>query len=144
MLIAWDQIIIAALLASLLALLILLVFRTQWKSLTIRRIAGLTLCAGIGLILWFIIFNTFGLKAIDFDFPIPLFPLSPEDLSCMFVTGFLAFVYWFVVENFPGQPKEFTGGNQITERLIHNPPNFKWWFCLLPALAALIVDIYFI
>ncbi len=44
MLKAWDQILLAALLASLLALVILLLFRIRWKSLTIPPVVGLALC----------------------------------------------------------------------------------------------------
>ncbi len=149
MLIAWDQIAVAALLASLLALVLLLLFRVSWKSLTIPHVAGLTLCAGIGLALWFIIFNTFSLGFIDFDFPIPLFPVSPEDLSCMVLTGLVAFIYWFVVVRLPHQGNPLTHESQAAGGQIKNTPSrsrsrLRWWVWVLPALAALVIDIYFI
>ncbi len=98
---AWDQIVLAALLASLLVLVILLLFRMRWKVLTIPHVVGLALCAGVGLTVWFFIFNTFSLSSIDFDFPILLFPVSPEDLSCMVVTGVITFIYWLAARRQP-------------------------------------------
>jgi hypothetical protein len=145
MLMAWDQVAIAALLASLLALVLLLLFRIRWKALTLPDVVGLTLCAGFGLTLWFIIFNIFGLKALDFDFPIPLFPVSPEDLSCMVVTGLLAFIYWQIVRRLPRQRKAPINEIQVArERINKNPFRLVWWVWVLPAIAALIIDIYFI
>jgi hypothetical protein len=145
MLMAWDQIAVAALLASTLALVLLLLFNASWKSLTIPRVAGLTLCAGIGLALWFIIFNIFSLGVLDFDFPIPLFPVSPEDLSCMVLTGLVAFIYWFVVIRLPRQGNPLTNESQLAGgQIINNPSRLRWWVWVLPALAALVIDIYFI
>lgn len=156
---AWDQIALAALLASLLALFFLLLVRFSFrgKTLTLPNIIGLTFCAGLGLTLWFIIFNTFSLQALDFDFPIPLFPVSPEDLSCMGVTGLVSFIYWQLAgtlfqagnesksaeinKNLPGREEKVENVNED-----YRPSRSRsgGWVWLLPALAALIIDVYFI
>lgn len=148
MLIAWNQVAIAALLASLLALVILLVFRIRWRTaLKLSQVMGLALCAGIGLTLWFIIFNTFALKVLDFDFPIPLFPVSPEDLSCMAVTGLTAYIYVVAskrLSGFGSGENHLDNSNQASSEQINNSPRLERWVWILPALAALIIDIYFI
>ncbi len=144
MLIAWNQVAFAALLASLLALIIFLLVRFIWHIPTLAHVAGLTLCAGFGLTLWFVIFNIFSLGWLDFDFPIPLFPVSPEDLSCMVVTGLTAFIYWQVAIRLPGQEAALANGNQATSGQTNNPARLQWWVWLLPAVAALIIDVYFI
>lgn len=147
--IPWDQILLAALLASLLALVVLVLVSFRWKVLTLPQLVGLTLSAGLGLMLWFFIFNVFSLSALDFDFPIPLFPVSPEDLGCLVVTGLVAFIYWSVAGRVPGQamatnsPAPYRpGGGPVS-----NTRNFRrlaWWVWVIPALAVLVIDVYFI
>lgn len=142
---AWSQIALAALLASLLALLILLAVRIRWQNLTLPQIAGLTVCAGLGLTIWFLIFNTFSLGWLDFDFPIPLFPVSPEDLGCMLVTGLTTFIYWFAITSLLPQRKALAHKTGLDSRsTINNTVRLEWWLYLLPALASLIIDVYFI
>jgi hypothetical protein len=151
---AWDQIALAALLASLLALAFLLLvrFSIRLNAPSLPNVIGLTFCAGLGLTLWFIIFNTFSLQVLDFDFPIPLFPVSPEDLSCMVVTGLVSFIYWQffsalflsgnesaeINKNLPGRKEE------VNEDYRSSRSRLGRGVWLIPALAALIIDVYFI
>jgi hypothetical protein len=51
----------------------------------------------------------------------------------------------FIVRRLPRQRKALINENQVArEQINNNPSRLEWWVWVLPALAALIIDIYFI
>jgi hypothetical protein len=139
-----DQISLSALLAALLTLILLGFIRLKWLNLPFKYIMGLSVCSGIGFSLWFVIFNVFALTGLDFDWPIPLFPVSPEDLGCALTVGLVTLLYWLVVLRLLSSPENISGKGDKSARPVLAEYETRWWLCLLPTLAALIVDVYFI
>ncbi len=133
MLIAWGNVFIMAGVTSLVTLLLLQLYSWQRRELSFIHSVGLALVCGAGFVAWFSIFNLFSLSRLDNDLPIPLFPISPEDMGCGITVLLFTLLYGFLIQ--------FSGKNRVNQN--------SWWHFgliawILPALVALVVDVYFI
>jgi hypothetical protein len=133
MLIEWGNIFAMAGLTSLANLLLLQLYRWQKKNLSFLHSIGLALAGGAGFITWFTIFNTFSLSGLDRDLPVPLFPISPEDMGCGITVLLFTFGYGLLIRAF--------SKNKRDQNIWQHFGLFAW---LIPALVALVIDVYFI
>ncbi|HEX2909921.1 MAG TPA: hypothetical protein VH186_03870 [Chloroflexia bacterium] len=133
MLIEWGNIFLWAGIASLVTLLMLQLYRWQKKELSLLHSVGLALVCGLGFVTWFTIFNIFSLSALDRDLPIPLFPISPEDMGCGITVLLFTFSYGVLLSTFRK--------NKLNQNSWRQFGILAW---LIPALVALLLDVYFI
>ena len=133
MLIEWINIFEMAGAATLATLLLLLLAGQRNKQLSFPIMVGLALACGLGFIAWFTIFNTFALSGLDKDLPIPLFPISPEDMGCGITVLLFTLGYGLLI----GALSKNKGQRNIWRQ-------FGVIVWLIPALVALVVDVYFI
>jgi hypothetical protein len=122
-----------AALTSGITLVLLLIYRLLNKKLSVIDSLGLALAGGLGFVVWFGIFNVFSLSGLNQDLPIPLFPISPEDMGCGITVLLLTFLYYL------------SGISFSKNNIVKNSwRRFGIIALLLPALVALMIDIYFI
>jgi len=133
MLIPWGNILSMAALTAIVTLVLLQLYRLWKKEVSLAYSLGLTLVCGVGFLGWFAIFNGFSLSSLNQDLPIPLFPISPEDIGCAITVGLLVGLFEWAVSIY---------------RKNKNIPNLGLQAMLfaaaLPIMVALIVDVYFI
>ncbi len=130
MLIAWGNVFGIAGVSSLVTLLLLQVYRWQHRELSFPHSVGLALVCGAGFIGWFTIFNLFSLSGLNNDIPVPLFPISPEDMGCGITVLLSTLLYGFLSQK-----------NRANQNIWRQFGLIGW---LLPALVALVIDVYFI
>jgi|GEM_PF-1440079 len=133
MLIAWGDILLMAALTAIVTLALLQLYRLWKPELSLPHTLGLTLVCGVGFVVWFAIFNTFSLSGLDKDLPIPLFPISPEDMGCAITVGLLVGLFEWAVSRYLKNKKIPSLGLQTILLA-----------AAIPILVALIVDVYFI
>ncbi len=133
MLIPWGSVVIMAALTTIVTLVLLLIYRLWNKELSVIDSLGQALVGGVGFVVWFGIFNVFSLSSLNQDLPIPLFPISPEDMGCGIMVLLLTFIYGLSGISFS---KNNTAQSSWRR--------FGLIALLLPALVALVSDVYFI
>jgi len=133
MLIPRGDILLMAALTTIVTLVLLQLYRLWKPEVSLAYSLGLTLVCGVGFVVWFAIFNIFSLSMLDKDLPIPLFPISPEDMGCAITVGLLVGLFEWAVSQY---------------RKNKNIPNLASQVILfvsaIPIIVALIVDVYFI
>ncbi|HEX2913296.1 MAG TPA: hypothetical protein VH186_21010 [Chloroflexia bacterium] len=133
MLIPWQDIFPVAGLAGVITLALLGVYRLVKKELNLAYSLGLALVCGFGFLLWFALFNGFSLGVLNQDWPIPLFPVSPEDIGCGITVLVLTLLYGLSV-----------AALNRNRRATNSSLAFGVVAWLLPALVALVIDVYLI
>lgn len=119
-----------AALSGIVTLVLLQLYRLWRKELSLAHSTGLALIGAIGFLVWFAIFNIFSLSSLNQDLPIPLFPVSPEDLCCTITVGFFVVFY----EWFGSLYRKDQNSKQQAEILA----------AFLPIIVTLMVDVYLI
>lgn len=133
MLISWGNILPMAALSGVITLVLLELYRLWKKELSVVHSIRLALVSAAGFVIWFAIFNTFSLSSLNQDLPIPLFPVSPEDLGCAITVGLLVLLYEWLASFYRKDRKAATSN-----------PRTELFAAFLPIIVALVVDVYFI
>lgn len=133
MLIPWGDILLMAVLTAIVTFVLLQLFRLWKPEVSLAHSLGLTLVCGVGFVVWFTIFNTFSLSVLDRDLPIPLFPISPEDMGCAITVGLLVMLFEWAASGYLK--------NKNIPKIALQTTLFA---AAIPILVALIMDVYFI